>query len=122
MKSRLCLSLLIFFVAYALTTSKASPGAEEEGKEVKRVTGKVVVKDIKKSVLLLETADKKLNLTATTTNAKRGLEKVDVGDKVTVTYTKTGAKLTVISIMVEARPGGCPEGRPCPEDGKMPQR
>jgi hypothetical protein len=115
--------LVLGLVTCVWACSSSDSGADKEiDGEVKRVSGRVVTKDIKESLLLLETVDTELNLTATSMDAKHSLQKINVGDTVNVGYTQTGGKLIAVSIVPEARPGGCPEGRPCPGDEKKPRR
>ena len=64
----------------------------------KRATGEVTSVDAKAGKLAVKTKDKELDLDAKGTAAKKSLEKIHVGDKVTVSYTEQGGNLVAQSV------------------------
>jgi Cu/Ag efflux protein CusF len=64
----------------------------------KRATGEVTSVDAKAGKLAVKTKDKELDLDAKGTAAKKSLENIHVGDRVTVSYSEKGGNLVAQSI------------------------
>jgi len=67
-------------------------------------TGELVSVDAKMGMLAVKVKDKEMSFTAETKAAKQALEKVKVGDKVTVSYTEKEGKMTASSVKAVKAP------------------
>ena len=94
-------------VSYAADTATKSDMKAEKPKAEKpkpvTTTGAVTAVDAKAGTLTVKTADKSLDLTATS-KAKSALGKVKVGDMVKVSYTDKDGKMNASSLSVVKSP------------------
>jgi len=86
--------------AQATPATPAKPVSPEKKTETKteakkgvRVTGDLVSADAKAGKLTLKVKDKDMNFVAESREVKSALEKVKVGDKLTVRYTEKDGKM-----------------------------
>ena len=78
---------------------KAEKAAKKEDRpKTTRVTGEIMSLDAKAGTLRVKVKDKEMSFTAETKGAKSALEKVKVGDKVSVSYTEKNGKLIARSV------------------------
>lgn len=80
---------------------KGTPGRSERGKNTKEATGEVTSVDAKGGKLAVKVKDKELSLDAKG-SAKKSLDKIHVGDKVTVSYTEKNGQLVAQSVVTKA--------------------
>jgi len=96
--------------AQATPATPATPAGPAK-KEVKKaekpkathITGEIVSLDAKAATLTVKVSGKEMNFVAETKGAKSALEKVKVGDRVRVAYTKKDGKLIARSV-AESKP------------------
>ena len=89
-------------VSFAADTATKSDTKAEKPKATS-TTGAVTAVDAKAGTLTVKTADKSLDLTATS-KAKSALGKVKVGDTVKVSYTEKDGKMNASSLSVVKPP------------------
>ena len=89
-------------VSFAADTATKSETKAEKPKAMS-ATGAVTAVDAKAGTLTVKTADKSLDLTATS-KAKSALGKVKVGDTVKVSYTEKDGKMNASSITMPLNP------------------
>jgi Cu/Ag efflux protein CusF len=78
---------------------KAEKAGKKEGQpKATRVTGEIMSLDAKAGTLRVKVKDKEMSFTAETKGAKSALEKVKVGDRVSVSYTEKNGKLIARSV------------------------
>lgn len=89
----------------AIPATPASPekkagkvGKKEGQPKTTRVTGQIISLDAKAGTLRVKAKDKEMSFTAETKGAKGALEKVKVGDTVSVSYTEKNGKLIARSV------------------------
>ena len=63
-----------------------------------RITGEITSLDAKSGMLAVKGKDKEVNLTAESKSAKGALEKLKVGDMVTVSYSEKDGKMVANSV------------------------
>ncbi len=82
--------------------SKAKPAKPDTGMDSKasekRATGDVTSVDAKAGKLAVKTADQDLSLNVEASAAKKSLESIKVGDKVSVSYQDKGGMLVASSV------------------------
>jgi translation initiation factor IF-1 len=81
----------------APATEKKTEMKSEKPKTV-RMTGEVTSVDAKTGTLTVKAKDKETKLNAESSSAKKALEKVKVGDMVSVSYTEKDGKMVASSI------------------------
>ncbi len=89
-------------VGFAADTATKSDTKAEKPKAIS-ASGAVTAVDAKAGTLTVKTADKSLDLTATS-KAKGALGKVKVGDMVKVSYTEKDGKMNASSVSVVKSP------------------
>lgn len=99
-------------------------GVEERSHRTSSVAGEVMLIDPNKHYLILITKEGKLltldfspktKVTDSTGGAKYNVESINPGEAAKLMYRIEGSRNFVTEIEVLGyRPGGCPEGRPCP--------
>ena len=86
----------------APATEKKTEMKSEKAK-TNRITGEVTSLDAKAGTFAVKTKDKEFDLTADSTSTKGALEKLNVSDKVRVSYTEKDGKLIASSITAESK-------------------
>jgi ribosomal protein S1 len=81
----------------------AAPAMEKKAPEKEKpkaisATGELVSVDAKAGMLAVKVKDKEMSFTAETKAARQALEKVKIGDRVTVSYTEKDGKMMASSI------------------------
>jgi hypothetical protein len=76
---------------------------KSEKAKTNRITGEVTSLDAKAGTFAVKTKDKEINLTADSKSTKGALEKLNVSDKVRVSYTDKDGKLIASSIKAESK-------------------
>jgi len=76
---------------------------KSEKAKTNRITGEVTSLDAKAGTFAVKTKDKEINLTADSKSTKGTLEKLNVSDKVTVSYTEKDGKLIASSVKAESK-------------------
>jgi len=66
-----------------------------------RITGEITSLDAKSGMLAVKAKDKEVNLTAESKSAKGALEKLKVGDMVTVSYSEKDGKMVANSVKAD---------------------
>jgi hypothetical protein len=99
-------------------------GVQERSHKTTSAAGEVVLIDSNKSYLILVTKEGKLltfdfspktKVTDSTGMPKYNIESINPGEAAKLMYRTEGSKNLVTEIeLLGYRPGGCPEGRPCP--------
>ena len=93
----------------ATPATPAAPATEKkmettsEKAKTNTVTGEVTSLDAKAGTFAVKTKDKELKLSADSKSAKGALEKLNVGDKVKVSYTEKDGKMIASSVKAEAK-------------------
>ena len=77
---------------------KEKKAPEKEKAKAISATGELVSVDAKTGMLAVKVKDKEMSFSAKTKAAKQSLEKVKVGDMVTVSYTEKEGKMVASSI------------------------
>ena len=77
---------------------KEEKKAPEKKEKAKSATGELVSVDAKMGMVAVKVKDKEMSFTAETKAAKASLEKVKVGDRVTVSYTEKEGKMVARSV------------------------
>jgi len=103
-------------VSFAADTATKSETKAEKPKAMS-ATGEVAAVDAKAGTLTVKTADKSLDLTATS-KAKSALGKVKVGDTVKVSYTEKDGKMNASSITMAKAPSKAKAEKPMGDMGK----
>jgi hypothetical protein len=82
------------------STPSADKKAETASAKAKnnRITGEITSLDAKSGMLAVKAKDKEVNLTAESKSAKGALEKLKVGDMVTVSYSEKDGKMVANSV------------------------
>jgi uncharacterized iron-regulated membrane protein len=91
----------------ATPATPAAPATEKkttsEKAKTNTVTGEVTSLDAKAGTFAVKTKDKELKLSADSKSAKGALEKLNVCDKVKVSYTEKDGKMIASSVKAEAK-------------------
>ena len=87
----------------AAPTMEKKTEMKSEKAKTNRVTGEVTSVDAKAGTFAVKTKDKEINLTADSKSTKGALEKLNVSDKVRVSYTDKDGKLIASSITAESK-------------------
>jgi hypothetical protein len=93
----------------ATPATPAAPAMEKktemksEKAKTNRITGEVTSLDAKAGTFAVKTKDKEINLTADSKSTKGALEKLNVSDKVRVSYTEKDGKLIASSVKAESK-------------------
>jgi hypothetical protein len=93
----------------ATPATPAAPAMEKktemksEKAKTHRINGEVTSLDAKAGTFAVKTKDKEINLTADSKSTKGALEKLNVSDKVRVSYTEKDGKLIASSIKAESK-------------------
>ena len=87
----------------AAPTMEKKTEMKSEKAKTNRVTGEVTSLDAKAGTFAVKTKDKEINLTADSKSTKGALEKLNVSDKVRVSYTEKDGKLIASSIKAESK-------------------
>ena len=107
--------------APAKMEEKKAPEKKPEVK-AKSATGELVSVDAKAGMLAVKVKNKEMSFTAETKAAKQSLEKVKVGESVTVSYTEKEGKMVASSIKAaKAKKAEKKEGM-MEEKGKMEEK
>jgi len=85
------------------STPSADKKAETTSAKAKsnRITGEITSLDAKSGMVAVKGKDKEVNLTAESKKAKAALEKLKVGDMVTVSYSEKDGKMVVSSVKAD---------------------
>jgi hypothetical protein len=85
------------------STPSADKKAETTSTKAKtnRITGEITSLDAKSGMLAVKAKDKEVNLTAESKSAKGALEKLKVGDMVTVSYSEKDGKMVANSVKAD---------------------
>lgn len=107
--------------------------AQQKETKPLKASGDVRLLDLEKNYMILVTKEDKLvtldlppetKVTKHPGPVKAKIKDIKVGEPATVTYKAAAGRYVATS--VELRPGGCPEGRPCPDepppDKKTPEK
>jgi translation initiation factor IF-1 len=93
----------------ATPATPAAPATEKkmettsEKAKTNTVTGEVTSLDAKAGTFAVKTKDKEIKLSADSKSAKGALEKLNVGDKVKVSYTEKDGKMIASSVKAEGK-------------------
>jgi hypothetical protein len=117
------LFLLLVHLIFALSLS-----AQEKVGKSEKATGNVKLVDSEKNYMILVTKEGKLitfdfssktKVTKIPGSEKAGIGDIKIGEPTSVSYKMEGARRVATNVEILAhRPGGCPNGQPCPEDEK----
>lgn len=87
------------------STPSADKKAETTSAKAKaksnRITGEITSLDAKSGMVAVKAKDKEVNLTAESKSAKAALEKLKVGDMVTVSYSEKDGKMVANSVKAD---------------------
>jgi hypothetical protein len=85
------------------STPSADKKAETTSAKAKsnRITGEITSLDAKSGMVAVKAKDKEVNLTAESKSAKGALEKLKVGDMVTVSYSEKDGKMVANSVKAD---------------------
>jgi Cu/Ag efflux protein CusF len=85
------------------STPSADKKAETTSAKAKsnRITGEITSLDAKSGMVAVKGKDKEVNLTAESKKAKAALEKLKVGDMVTVSYSEKDGKMVASSVKAD---------------------
>src|SRR6266404_3154739 len=93
----------------ATPATPAAPAMEKqtemksEKAKTNRISGEVTSLDAKAGTFAVKSKDKEINLTADSKSTKDALEKLNVSDKVRVSYTEKDGKLIASSVKAESK-------------------
>lgn len=92
--------------AQAKPDTPAAPSMEKKTPtkaKTMRITGEVTSVDAKAGTLAVKAKDKEVKLDAESKTAKASLEKVKIGDTVTVSYTDKDGKMVATSVKAQSK-------------------
>lgn len=109
------LTLALSNLGFGQAVPGGTPGREQSmedkgtppSPDAKKATGEITALDAKAGTLTVKVEGKELSLDAKSGDAKKSLEKIKIGDKVTVSYTSgpTGQLVAQSVIKAEAKAG-----------------
>ena len=106
--------------APAKMEEKKAPAKEKP--KAMSATGDLMSMDAKTGMMAVKVKDKEMSFTADTKAAKQALEKVKVGDRVTVSYTEKEGKMMASSVKAAKAPAKKVEKKEGMKEGKMEEK